>query len=403
MAIDSEINRLARGLNKTLIAIRRDLHQHPELGFQEHRTSRKIVEILKAAGLDRVQGGVAGTGVVGVLQGGQGKARAVALRADMDALPITEANRVPYRSQTSGIMHACGHDGHVALCLGAAMILKRIQARISGSVKFIFQPAEELLTLGGAQAMIRAGALNDPDVEAIFGMHISPRVPYGVVGASAGPIMAAADIFTITVHGKGGHGAQPEKCADPILIAHQIYGGIQGIERNLAGSDVRVISVCSLHAGTAFNVIPGTAEIMGTVRTYDARVQEKIIRRLRAVVKGVAGTHGVRCDLVYRKSVPALCNDAGLVAIAHAAGRALKSPVGNNVLTMGAEDFALYMQKVPGAFMELGVQKHPAQPAYHNNRFDFDDRILSTGAAMMARCALLFLEKGSRGYLDQMS
>ncbi|MBU4366514.1 MAG: amidohydrolase [Verrucomicrobia bacterium] len=406
MSIDAEINRAARGLSKTLIAIRRDIHQHPELGFQERRTSQKIVETLKSVGLDRVQSGVAKTGVVGVLQGGPARnathsvaggraAHTVALRADMDALPITEANQVSYRSRTPGIMHACGHDGHVTMCLGAAMILKKIQARIPGAVKFIFQPAEELLD--GARAMIRAGALNDPDVEAIFGMHISPRMPYGVVGASAGPIMAAADRFAITVYGKGGHGAQPENCTDPILIAHQIYSGIQGIERNLAGPDVRVISVCSLHAGTAFNVIPGSAEMMGTVRTYDVRVQDEIIRRMRAVVKGISGAHGGRCDLVYRKGLPVTCNDARLVEIVHAAGRALKAPVGDNVLTMGAEDFALYTQKVPGAFMELGVQKCPAQPSYHHCRFDFDDRILSMGAAMMARCALLFLEQGGLG------
>lgn len=395
MSIDAEINRAARGLSKTLIAIRRDIHQHPELGFQEQRTSRKIVEILKSVGLDRVQGGVAKTGVVGVLQGARRTSHTVALRADMDALPITEANQVPYRSQTPGVMHACGHDGHVALCLGAAMILKKIQARIPGAVKFIFQPAEELL--GGARAMIRAGVLKNPGVEAIFGMHVGHKNPYGVIGASAGPIMAAVDKFTITVHGKGGHGALPENCTDPILIAHQIYSGIQGIERNLAGPDVRVISVCSLHAGTAFNVIPGTAEIMGTVRTYDVRVQDKIIRRMHAVVKGVSAAHGVRCDLVYRKGHPAVCNNARMVAIVHAAGRALKTPVGKNVLTMGGEDFAFYTQKVPCAFMELGVQKDPEQPAYHHCRFDFDDRILSTGAAMMARCALLFLEQGGLG------
>ena len=393
MSIDAEINRIARGLSKTLIAIRRDIHQHPELGFQEQRTGRKIVEILKSVGLDRVQSGVAKTGVVGVLQGGRRASHTVALRADMDALPIMEANQVPYKSQTPGVMHACGHDGHVALCLGAAMILKKIQAHIPGAVKFIFQPAEEIISRSGARAMIRAGALNDPDVEAIFGMHVSPKVPYGVVGASAGPIMAAADVFTITVQGKGGHGAHPENCTDPILIAHQIYSGIQGIERNLAGPDVRIISVCSLHAGSAFNVIPGSAEMMGTVRTYDVRVRDEIIRRMRAVVKGISAAHGVRCDLVYRKGVPATCNDAGLVKIVHAAGRALKTPVGDNVLTMGGEDFSFYTQKVPGAFMELGVQNDPEQPSYHHCRFDFDDRILSTGAAMMARCALLFLER----------
>ncbi|MFH1477721.1 MAG: amidohydrolase [Verrucomicrobiota bacterium] len=396
MSINAEINRAARGLGKTLIAIRRDIHQHPELGFQEKRTSRKIVEILKSVGLDRVQGGVAQTGVIGVLRGGRAS-RTVALRADMDALPIVEANQVSYKSQTPGVMHACGHDGHVAICLGAAMILKKIQTRIPGAVKFIFQPAEELLQRSGARAMIRAGALNDPAVEAIFGMHISPKIAYGVIGASAGPIMAAADVFTIKVQGKGGHGAMPEKCTDPILMAHQIYSGIQGIERNLAGPDVRVISVCSLHAGTAFNVIPGTAEITGTVRTFDARVQAEIIRRMHAVAAGISRTHGGRCDLVYQKGVPTTCNDARLVEIVHAVGLALKTPVGKNVLTMGGEDFSFYTQKVPGMFMELGVQKDPEQPSYHHCRFDFDDHILATGAVMMARCALLFLERGGRG------
>ena len=402
MSVDAEINHAARGLSKTLIAIRRDIHQHPELGFQERRTSQKIVEILKSVGLDRVQGGVAKTGVVGLLQGarsaGKRALHTVALRADMDALPITEANQVPYKSQIPGVMHACGHDGHVALCLGAAMILKKIQARIPGAVKFIFQPAEELIDGGGARAMVRAGALRDPDVEAIFGMHVGPKTSYGAIATSAGPIMAAADVFTITVHGKGGHGAQPQNCADPILIAHQVYGGIQGIERNLAGPDVRVISVCSLHAGTAFNIIPDTAEMKGTVRTYDVRVQAEIIRRMRAVLKGISATHGVRCDLVYQKGHPVLCNDARLVEIVRASARALKFPVGAKVPVMGAEDFSFYIQKVPGVFMDLGVQKNPAQPTdLHNSRFDFDDRILSAGAAMMARCALLFLEQGGLG------
>ncbi|MBI2438974.1 MAG: amidohydrolase, partial [Lentisphaerae bacterium] len=337
MLLNAEIRREARRLSKTLITIRRDLHQHPELGFQERRTSRIIVEILKSAGLAHVQSGVAQTGVVAVLRGGRRRAsHTVALRADMDALPITEASQVPYKSQTPGVMHACGHDAHVAICLGAAMILKKIQTRIPGNVKFIFQPAEELVSRSGARAMIRAGALDNPDVEAIFGLHVNPRNPYGLIGASAGPIMAAADVFTITVHGKGGHGAHPEHCSDPILIAHQIYGGIQGIERNLAGPDVRVISVCSLHAGTAFNVIPDTAEMMGTVRTFDARVQAEIIRRMRAVVKGAAATHGARCDLVYRKGLPATHNDARLAEIVRAAARALKVPLGDNVLTMGA-------------------------------------------------------------------
>lgn len=396
MSLDAEINRLARTLSKTIVAIRRDIHRHPELGFQERRTSRKIVEILKSVGLDRVQPGVGKTGVVAVLQGGlrRQKSHTVALRADMDALPLEEANTVDYRSQNQGVMHACGHDGHVALCLGAAMILKKIQDRVPGAVKFIFQPAEEIVSNGGAQAMIRAGALRNPDVEAIFGMHVSPNIRYGAIGASAGPIMAAGDLFKITVHGKGGHGAFPEHCADPILVASQIYSGIQSIERNLAGLDVRIISVCSMHAGTAFNIIPGSAEMTGTVRTYDARVQELIIRRMRAVVNGIAMVHGVRCRLMYRKGQPATSNDARLVECVHAAGNALGVPIRANVQMMGTEDFSLYTQKIPGMFMELGVQKGPAQPPYHNCRFDFDDRILSTGAAMMARCALLFLQQG---------
>ncbi len=384
-----EIKRLAASISPALIAIRRDLHQHPELGFQEHRTGRKITEQLRAIGLDAIRSPAARTGVIGLLRGGQAGRRTVALRADMDALPIEEANRVPYRSRNAGVMHACGHDGHVAMLVGAAMILQRLRAQIPGAVKFIFQPAEE--GSGGAEAMILAGALRAPKVDAIFGLHLSVTQPYGAAGISPGPIMAAADRFQVRIIGRGGHGAHPELCADPLLAANRLYQEWQTIGQALKGDDARVISICSVHGGTAFNIIPEAAELLGTVRTLAGRVQARIIRRMRQIIRGIELTHGVRCAFQYHRGYPVTVNNAALSALARAAAAELQIPVRPFVVTMGAEDFALYQKITPGAYLDLGIRKNQRQPTLHNNRFDFDDRILATGAALLAGCALRYL------------
>lgn len=385
-----EIHQLADAISPTLIAIRRDIHQHPEIAFQERRTCRKITGQLKRIGMDAIRSPVAKTGVVGLLKGGRQGTKTVALRADIDALPIEEANSVPYKSRHAGMMHACGHDGHVAMVLGAAMILKRLQARIPGRVKFLFQPAEE--GLGGADGMILDGALRHPKVDAIFGLHVSVTQNYGVLGISPGPIMAASDRIQLRITGHGGHGAHPDVCVDPLLAASHIYQGFQSIERNLDGHDERIISICSLHGGTAFNIIPDTVEMLGTVRTMRADVQNRIIRRMRRIVRGVETMHGVRCDFRYSKEYPATDNNAALVVLARAAAADLKLPARPIMRTMGAEDFSMYQKLIPGVFIDLGVRKNSRQPGLHNSRFDFDDRVLAIGAAFLARCALLFLE-----------
>lgn len=386
-----DIQTIADAIEPTLIAIRRDLHQYPEIGFKEHRTCRKITARLRALKLERVLAPVAGTGAIGLLRGGSGGKKTVALRADIDALPIEEANRVPYRSKIAGMMHACGHDGHIAIVLGAAMILKRLQPYIPGAVKFIFQPAEE--GAGGADAMIAAGALRNPKVDAIFGMHVSVSQKYGAAGISAGPIMAAADRFQVRVIGRGGHGAHPERCSDPLLAANRIYQEFHAIGNVLKGYDARVISICAMHGGTAYNIIPDSVELLGTVRTLDAGVRRTILRRMRQILRGIQVTHGVRCEFNYGQSYPVTRNDARLAALAREAARELGMPVRDFVLTMGAEDFSMYQQRVPGAYIDLGIVKPAQRPAFHNSRFDFDDRILAEGAALMACCALFYLEK----------
>ncbi len=390
MNINKEILTSAAAFSKRLIAIRRDLHQYPELGFQEQRTCRKITQQLRQIGLDQLLAPVAKTGVIGILQGGRQGTKTVALRADIDALPVEETNSVSYRSRVRGVMHACGHDGHVAMVIGAAMILKRLQSHIPGNVKFLFQPAEE--GLGGAEAMIQAGAMRDPKVDAIFGMHISVRQDYGVLGISPGPIMAAADRFQLHIIGRGGHAAHPELCVDPLLAAQQIYQGLQSIGRNLKGYDPHVLSVCTLSGGTTFNVIPTTAEMLGTIRTFDQKVRNTIIRRMRQIILGVETGFGVRCEFHLMRGYPVVSNNAALTKLSSRAAAELRIPVKKFELTMGAEDFSTYQKFAPGVYIDLGIRKNADQPPLHSNRFNFDDRILARGAALMARCALLYLE-----------
>jgi amidohydrolase len=307
MSINNEIKKAAAQISGKLAGIRHDIHAFPELGFKEKQTCRKITGLLRNIGLDKVLSPVAGTGVVGLLLGHAGPGKTVALRADIDALPIREENPVPYKSRNPGVMHACGHDAHIAMCLGAAMILKRLQDKIRGKVKFIFQPAEE--RLDGAPSMIRAGALERPKVDAIFALHVMPEIDFGKVTCAAGAVWAAADRFVIEITGLGGHGAVHYKCVDPILVATEVYSGLQSIERNLHGMDARVISVCSIHGGAAFNIIPDTVTMEGTVRSFEKRVQAIIIRRMREITAGICSAHGAKWKITYQKGVPATVND----------------------------------------------------------------------------------------------
>ncbi|MFA7159978.1 MAG: M20 family metallopeptidase [Kiritimatiellia bacterium] len=390
MPIESEIKKSAGQFAGTLAKIRREIHACPEPGFKETRTCRKITGILKQIGLDRVIAPVARTGVIGLLTGRSPGGKTAALRADIDALPILEENNVPYKSRNRGMMHACGHDAHIAMCLGAAMILKHLRGRFRGKVKFIFQPAEE--RLDGAPAMIRAGALENPKVDAIFALHVMPEIEFGQVSCAPGPAWAAADRFLIEITGRGGHGAMHFKCIDPVLVASEVYSGLQSIERNLCGTDPRVISVCCIHGGSAFNIIPDRVAMEGTVRTFEKSVQATIIRRMREITAGICSAHGAKWKITYQKGVPATVNDCKMAALLRKAACGLGMSLAPDKPSMGGEDFSFFLQKVPGAIARIGVRTGKKMPDLHNSRFDAGDRILPLGAALLAKCALDAME-----------
>lgn len=389
MPSKSDIQKIAAQIAVNLANIRRNIHSFPELGFEEKRTCHKITGLLKRIGLNQIRSPVAGTGVVGLLLGGKGKGKTVALRADIDALPIQEESNISYKSHNAGVMHACGHDAHIAMLLGAAMILKRLRGEIKGQIKFIFQPAEECLD--GAVRMIRAGALARPKADAILGLHVDPELDFGTVSCKAGPIWAAADSFEIEITGRGGHAAYHFKCIDPVLVANEIYIGLRNIERSLKGTDARVISVCSIHGGTAFNIIPDRVTMKGTVRTFEKGVQATIMRRMREIVGGIASAHGAKWRINYQKGVPATVNDKRLDQLFRRVAREMGRSFVNAVPQMGGEDFSYYQQLIPGAIAKIGTRTRKQMPGLHNNRFDVDGRILPIGAVLLAKCALAWL------------
>jgi len=393
MLFNNKIRKIAAQFSGKLAQTRRAIHACPEIGFAEKQTCREITGLLKHVGLNQIRSPVAGTGVVGLLLGGKGRGRTVALRADIDALPIQEENNIPYKSRNPGVMHACGHDAHIAMLIGATMILKRLQEEIKGQVKFIFQPAEECL--GGAASMIRAGCLANPKVDAIFGLHVAPELDFGTISCKAGPIWAACDSFEIEILGRGGHAAYHFKCIDPVLVANEIYVGLRNIERSLKGTDARVISVCSIHGGTAFNIIPDRIVMKGTVRTFDRGVQATIMKRMREIVAGISSAHGAKWKISYQKGVPATVNDAGMNDVIIRAAREMGQPFVTAVPQMGGEDFSCYQQLIPGAIAKIGFGTRKQTPDLHNSRFDVDDRILPVGAAFLACCALIGLEEVS--------
>jgi amidohydrolase len=380
----------AQGLFDELVAIRRDLHQHPELGFQEYRTSRVVAEKLSALGYEVITG-VAETGVVGLLPGGQPGAGTVLLRFDMDALPIQEANDVPYRSQTPGVMHACGHDGHVAIGLGVATILARHRDELGGTVKLMFQPAEE--GLGGADRMIAEGVLADPRPDAAFAVHVSSTEPIGTAAMSVGPMMAAADKLQIVVYGKGGHAAHPEQATDAVLVAAHIVVALQTIvSRNLSADDAGVITVGSLQAGTASNVIAETATLTGSIRSFEPGVRELLHRRIQEVAEGIAAALGARAEVVITRGVnPTVNAEAPTLLVRDIASALLGGEqVRTNYRTLGAEDFSAVLDAVPGAFVFVGARNEARglTAPHHNPHFDFDEACLPTGVALLCEAAV---------------
>ncbi|HVS14160.1 MAG TPA: M20 aminoacylase family protein [Thermoanaerobaculia bacterium] len=362
-----------------LVAWRRDLHRHPELAFQETRTSDLVAERLESFEIE-VHRGLARTGVVGVLRAGSSE-RAIGLRADMDALPIREANDFEHRSAHEGVMHACGHDGHTTMLLGAARYLAETRG-FDGTVYFIFQPAEELG--GGGEVMVKEGLFERFPAEQVYGMHNFPGMPAGDFGLCAGPMLAAADMIEMTVECSGGHAAMPHLGADGVLVATQVVQALQAIvARNVDPIDNAVISITTIHGGDAFNVMPARIEMTGCVRTFRESVQELIERRIREIGEAICAAHGARFELRYRRTYPATVNTEDEVQRAAAAA----SEVGHRVDAemrpiMGSEDFSFMLRERPGAF--IGIGNGPSA-ALHTPRYDFNDEILALGARYWAR------------------
>ena len=371
------------------VALRHDFHAHPELSGQEERTARIVAEQLTRLEIPH-ETNVGGThGVIGWIEGGAGPGRTFALRADMDALPIREENKVAYKSRTPGVMHACGHDGHMANLLGAAMVLNEMRASLPGRVKLIFQPAEE--TVRGADALVAAGVVDH--VDAIVMLHGWPDLPVGRIGVRSGPVMASADGFRVTITGKGGHAAYPHDTIDPIAAGAQIITSLQTIvSREIKPTAPAVVSVTTFHAGTAGNVIPDRAELSGTVRVLDPVLRPIMPDRLRRIIGGLCAA--LRCEhtFEYTFGTPVTVNDETVTDLVRQAGRAVLGP--ENVIelpepTMGAEDFAYYQEKVPGAMFRLGTG---CPHLLHTPKYDFGDAPLASGIAVMVECARRFLQ-----------
>ena len=378
------IERLA-ARQQDLAAFRQDLHRHPEMGFEERRTAARVASRLRACGI-AVEEGLAGTGVVGTLKGRRPGQRSIALRADMDALPILEATGLPYASATPGVMHACGHDGHTTMLLGAAEELAR-DPDFAGTVHFIFQPAEE--GLGGGRRMVEEGLFRRFPVDAVFGLHNEPGLALGRFGLRAGPMLANVDTWSVTFRGTGGHGAVPHRATDPTQPLAAFIGSLQGIiGRNLPARETGVLSVGHIAAGDARapNVIPAEVRVSGTGRSFRPEIRETMGRRLRELAEALAAAHGCAAEVEYRHDYPALVNTAEHVALAARAAAALvgEEQVDTDFppITAG-EDFAYMLQERPGAFMLVGngVAEDGSFHHVHTPRYDFNDALLPLGAA----------------------
>jgi amidohydrolase len=394
-AAPSPIRPAIRALQDDLVTWRRRLHQYPELGFHEHLTAAFVHQQLKKWGILH-ETEVATTGIVATITGNS-SGPVLAIRADMDALPILEENEVPYCSKHEGKMHACGHDGHTAIALGTAYYLSQNPHTFQGTVKIIFQPAEE--GPGGAAPMIAAGVLQNPDVEAIIGLHLWNNLPLGTVGVRSGPLMAAVELFDCEIQGKGGHGAIPQQTVDSIVVASQIVNALQTIvARNVNPLDAAVVTVGSFHAGRTHNVIADTAQISGTVRYFNPTLAALIPQRVEQVIAGVCQSHGATYKLDYRKLYPAVINDGAIAALVRSvAETVVETPAGvvPDCQTMGGEDMSYFLQQVPGCYFFLGSANETLGLAYphHHPRFDFDETALGMGVELFVRCVEQFCGK----------
>ncbi|MFM6023874.1 MAG: M20 family metallopeptidase [Dolichospermum sp.] len=383
-----------RALQPQLVEWRRQIHQKPELGFQEKITAEFISQKLQNWGIEH-QVGIAQTGIVAIIKGEKSAhGKVLAIRADMDALPIQELNEVPYCSQRDGIMHACGHDGHTAITLGTVYYLHQHRQDLNGTVKIIFQPAEE--GPGGAKPMIAAGVLKNPNVDAIIGLHLWNNLPLGTVGVRPGALMAAVELFRCTIFGKGGHGAIPHQTVDSLVVAAQIVSALQTIvSRNINPLDSAVVTVGELHAGTAVNVIADTAKMGGTVRYFNPDLAGFFKERIEKIIAGICQSHGANYDLDYIHLYPPVINDAQVAALVRSvAQEVIEIPIGvfSECQTMGGEDMSFFLQEVPGCYFFLGSANAEKKLDYphHHPRFDFDETALPIGVEMFVRCVEKF-------------
>lgn len=388
----SKIREAIALLQPELVQWRRQIHQYPELGFKEILTADFVRGKLRQWGIEH-QANIAQTGIVAIIKSHH-PGKVLGIRADMDALPIQEENQVPYCSKHDGIMHACGHDGHTAIALGLARYLAENRDKWHGTVKIIFQPAEE--GPGGAKPMIEAGVLSAPPVDAILGLHLWNNLPVGAIGLREGALMAAVECFKCTIFGKGGHGAMPDQTIDSVVVGAQIVNALQTIvSRNVAPIDSAVVTVGEFHAGTALNVIADTARITGTVRYFNPKLEPLIRQRVEQIIAGVCQSHGAKYDLDYWQLYPSVINNAKIAQLVKSvAEEVVETPLGvvPECQTMGGEDMSFFLQKVPGCYFFLGSANAEKQLNYphHHPRFDFDESVLSMGVEIFARCVERF-------------
>ncbi|MBZ9935699.1 M20 family metallopeptidase [Mesorhizobium sp. BR1-1-16] len=388
------VNRIA-DFHADMTAWRQDLHRHPEVALEEHRTSAVIQEKLKEFGVDEIITGLAGTGVVGVIHGAK-PGRAIGLRADIDALPIHEESGVPHASTTAGVMHACGHDGHTAMLLGAARYLAETR-NFDGTVYAIFQPAEELH--GGGGMMVREGLFERCPMDLVFGMHNWPKAPAGEFLWRVGPTMAAVSRFTITITGRGAHGAQPHDGVDPIVVAGAIVAALQSIVgRNVPPLESAVVTIGEIRGGGAFNVIPSEVMMRGTTRWYLPEIGDLIESAMQRIVRATAEAYGATAELVYERTYPATINDGPATELSKRAAEAVAGERGVSELpqpTMGGEDFSFMLNAKQGSYIMLGSARTDDDPQLHHPRYDFNDEVLPVGASYWATLAEQLLPRSA--------
>ena len=388
----SKVSGAIAEFHSDLTAIRRDIHSNPEHAYKETRTAAIVAERLTAYGVDEVHTGIGGTGVVGVIRGARGHGagtRNVGLRADMDCLAMSEETRLPYASKNQGYMHACGHDGHTTMLLGAARFLAKSRD-FSGTVYTVFQPAEE--GLAGAKAMMDDGLFTRFPIDVFYGLHNAPWVPLGSMAVRVGAMMAAADRIEITIEGKGGHGGMPQFVSDPILAAAHVITALQSIaSRNADPADSVVVSICAMEAGVmnTYNVVPREVKMVGTVRTYRKEAQAMVIEKLKLIVENTAAAFGSTGRVNFIQGYPATINHKREAELAAEVGRSVFGP--DNVITeifpnTGGEDFSYFLEAVPGAYIWVGQQCEGNFPIHHP-KYDFDDRIIPNGAGLLAAIA----------------